>query len=221
MVTKGVYTAERAAALSGVPKSTIYHWARNGVLIPSAWPQKVRLWSFADLMGLRTIYWLRRRKTSEDGVDIPASTMPAVRAALDALQRLERPVWSPGEGSSLLVDGEGRLYIDGAEGLQEPITGQLAMADVLRPVRPFDVAGIEGPDLITPRPSLRIIPGKLGGSPHVAQTRIETRAIAALRDDGMLPERILTFYPELTEQQVVEAIELEEQLKRNLLRAAA
>lgn len=31
----GAYTADRAAALSGVPKSTIHWWARHDVLVPS------------------------------------------------------------------------------------------------------------------------------------------------------------------------------------------
>jgi len=43
MLTIGVYTAERAAALSGVPKSTIHYWAREGVLAPSVSAEKVKL----------------------------------------------------------------------------------------------------------------------------------------------------------------------------------
>jgi hypothetical protein len=81
----GAYTADRAAALSGVPRSTIHWWARERILVPSVSPSRQRLWSFADLMGLRTIYWLRRGKTTESGVDVPATSMGAVRAALVSL----------------------------------------------------------------------------------------------------------------------------------------
>lgn len=52
----GAYTADRAAALSGVPKSTIHYWARKEVLVPSISPERVKLWSYTDLLGLRTIY---------------------------------------------------------------------------------------------------------------------------------------------------------------------
>src|SRR5262249_54325081 len=48
----GAYTADRAAALSGVPKSTLHWWARHDVLVPSVSATKVMLWSYADLMGL-------------------------------------------------------------------------------------------------------------------------------------------------------------------------
>ncbi|MGZ6662665.1 MAG: MerR family transcriptional regulator [Solirubrobacteraceae bacterium] len=79
---RGAYTAERAAALSGVPRSTLDYWARNDILVPSISPAKVKLWSYTDLMGLRTIYWLRQRKVTTEGWQVPATAMPAVRKAL-------------------------------------------------------------------------------------------------------------------------------------------
>jgi MerR HTH family regulatory protein len=62
--SKGAYPADRAAALSGVPKSTIHYWAREEILVPSISAEKVKLWSYPDLMGLRIIYWLRRAARS-------------------------------------------------------------------------------------------------------------------------------------------------------------
>jgi DNA-binding transcriptional MerR regulator len=85
----GAYTADRAAALSGVPKSTIHYWARKGYLVPSVSAERVKLWSYTDLLALRTIYWLRQPKRTHEGQEIPASTMPAVRRALQALQALD------------------------------------------------------------------------------------------------------------------------------------
>ena len=219
MLTTGVYSADRAAALSGVPKSTIHYWARTGVLLPSVSPGKVHLWSFADLMGLRIISWLRRGKTTKDGVEVAASTMPAVRRALAALDALELSVWTPGEGSPVVVSGDGAVYIQGPTGL-EHVSGQMADRDLLQPIAPFDLDGLRGPDLVRPRPTLRIIPGKLGGSPHVADTRVETRALASLRQDGMSVVGIAALFPHLTDLQIAEAIDLEDQLKWNMLRAA-
>ncbi|HEX7599104.1 MAG TPA: hypothetical protein VF518_12885, partial [Polyangia bacterium] len=97
----GAYTAERAAALSGVPKSTIHWWARNEILIPSVSAEKVKLWSYADLMGLRVIYWLRQHKTTDVGTDVPPTSMPAVRQALDELHKLGAPIWKPGNDPAL------------------------------------------------------------------------------------------------------------------------
>lgn len=55
MVQRGAYPADRAAALSGVPVSTVHWWARHDVLVPSISAQRVKLWSYPDLMGLRII----------------------------------------------------------------------------------------------------------------------------------------------------------------------
>ena len=82
----GCYDARRAAALSGVPKSTVYDWARKGLVIPSVSPEREKLWSYADLMALRVVSWLRHPKHDGDEVG-PASAMRRVRDALTQLDR--------------------------------------------------------------------------------------------------------------------------------------
>lgn len=220
MGSPGAYTADRAAALSGVPKSTIHWWAREGVLVPSVSARKQRLWSFTDLMALRTIYWLRRRKLSDSGVDVPATSMPAVRAALTSLAKLDLPLWNAGR-PSVLVDGQGNVHLRTPHGVQTP-EGQVELADVLDLIAPFDtLEGARGPDLYQPRPELRIVPGRLSGSPHIAETRVETRALAALVEDGYSFDDIAALYPYLTSGQVQQAIDLEQQLAKNLSMTAA
>jgi len=59
MDPRGAYPADRAAALSGVPKSTARYWARKEILVPSISDVRIKLWSYSDLMSLRTIAWLR------------------------------------------------------------------------------------------------------------------------------------------------------------------
>jgi hypothetical protein len=51
----GCYDARRAAALSGVPRSTVYDWARRDIVVPSISPEREKLWSYADLMALRIV----------------------------------------------------------------------------------------------------------------------------------------------------------------------
>ncbi len=36
---RGVYDADRAAALAGVPKPTLYYWARKKLYVPSIAPE--------------------------------------------------------------------------------------------------------------------------------------------------------------------------------------
>ena len=89
------------------------------------------------------------------------------------------------------------------------------------PARVFSTAeGTRGPDLIRPRPELRIVPGKVSGSPHVVHTRLETRALAALGAEGFEVDGIHRLYPYVTSRQIEQALDLEKQLADNLRHAA-
>jgi uncharacterized protein (DUF433 family) len=218
---RGAYTAERAAALSGVPRSTIHYWAREEILVPSISPTKVKLWSYTDLMGLRTIYWLRKRKVGTDGWDVPASAMTAVRKALRMLRDLDLELWTEDGGPSVRVDGAGHIFLVTPDAGPETLTGQRPLdGDVFDLIAPFATPVSRAPDLARPRPHLRIVPGKLSGSPHIAHTRIETLAIAALADRGFDSQTIERLYPAVRPVAIVEAIDLEHQLNQNLRTAA-
>jgi uncharacterized protein (DUF433 family) len=219
MSLRGVYPADRAAALSGVPKSTMYEWARKQVLVPSISPVEIKLWSYSDLMGLRTIQWLRHEKKRPSGGEIPASSMPKVRRALGVLAELGLPLSTDEEGPSVAVDRSGEIYID-ARGIALTYEGQSPLdSELLDLIRPFSIGDAAGPDLLAPRPKLRIVPGKLSGSPHVQRTRVETQALAAL-SRRLSSDRIYALYPGLDHDAVDEALDLEWQLESSLANAA-
>ncbi|MHB8577453.1 MAG: hypothetical protein ACYDCQ_19240, partial [Dehalococcoidia bacterium] len=84
-LSRGVYDARRAAALSGVPQTTLHYWARHGIYTPTiAAEPRSRLWSWGDLLAVRAIAWFRRRK---DPGEPPPVTMLRIRAALAELER--------------------------------------------------------------------------------------------------------------------------------------
>lgn len=219
---RGAYTAERAAALSGVPLSTLHYWARNEILVPSTSATKVKFWSYTDLMGLRTIYWLRQRKAPSEGREVPPTTMRAVRRALRELARLDLDLWTDDGGPSVSVDPGGNIFIVAGDVPAATAEGaQLIDEDVFDLIKPFATSTTRAPDLTKPRPNLRIVPGKLSGSPHIARTRIETVAIAALADRGFDSASIEKFYPSVRPPvALVEAVDLERQLNKNLKLAA-
>src|SRR5207245_1315169 len=90
---------------------------------------------------------------------------------------------------------------------------QIAIADVLRLVAPYVGARTGGPDLLTPRPLLRIIPGKLHGEPHVAGTRIPSAMLFGLARQGYGIEAIRRMYPDASDEAIEQAINLEESLQ--------
>lgn len=218
MDRRGTYTAERAAALSGVPKNTIYHWARREILVPCVSVERVKLWSYRDLLALRTIAWLIPPKQVRVGSNASKLAMPAIRRALAELRNLELSQSAEDRERRVVVDRHGEIHLQVVQEADEALDRTIARAtDFLDLFGPFSAApGQRGPDLHTPRPSLRIVPGKLSGSPHIVHTRIETVVIAALRDRNVSVEQIRALYPMVGEGAIDEAIDLELQLRQNI-----
>lgn len=207
---EGCYEASRAGALAGVPVSTVYEWARRELVVPSISQSRPMLWSYADLMALRIVYWLRHPKA--DGY-VPASSMPQVRRALRTLADDGMELWSRASGahaSPLVVDREGRIYIEQPDDLRTP-RGQ-GVLDVLDVLGPFTTDEDWGPDLREPMPHLRIVPGKVSGEPHLVRSRLTTSAVAALARRGFDHEAIQRLYPHEDPDGLLEAIALEQRL---------
>jgi uncharacterized protein (DUF433 family) len=211
VANEGVYEARRASALAGVPISTVYDWARKGVVVPSVSPVREKLWSYADLMALRIVSWLRHPKNAPEG-PLPASPMPEVRRALRRLDELDLDPWTDSSSSPLRVDRSGRIYVVAASGAVETIDGQSLLGDWLDLLGPFEYGAARGPDLRRPAPHLRIVPGKCSGEPHLAGTRITTLAVAALAERGYDLEVIARLYPSEDRAALAEAIALEQLL---------
>lgn len=210
----GCYEASRAAALSGVPKTTVYWWARQGIVVPSVSPVQEKLWSYADLMALRIVSWLRHPKAGSGGQPLPASPMPKVRRALALLDGLGLDLWEPCDSSPapVMVDRAGQIFVRCPEGMVDlnchPV---LLPEDSLALTAPFSLGSSRGPDLLRPRPHLRIVPSKVAGEPHLVSTRITSQAVAALERRGWPIARIASVY-EVSERPIREAIDLENQL---------
>lgn len=220
--TRGVYTADRAGALAGVPKSTVYYWARKRVITPSVSAEKLKLWSWADLVALRAVYWLRHPGVDERR---KPTSMSVVR---DLIDKVEERVGKLGEAISssavvLRVDIGGAVYLDVEGHLTESRhqwRQRVEQGLVIDLLSPFSTEShTRGPHLLRPRPALRIIPGKLSGEPHIENTRIETRVVWALHQRGFTARDIANMYGEVSVSAVEDAVDLEQQLERNLLAA--
>jgi uncharacterized protein (DUF433 family) len=76
-----------------------------------------------------------------------------------------------------------------------------------------------GPNLVLPRPHLRIVPSRVAGEPHVEHSRLTTQTVAALALRGNSTGQIAEMYAE-PEHAIAEAVDLERQLSDDS-RAAA
>lgn len=105
----GHYEAERAAALAGVSRSTLYYWARTDLIVPSISPHREKLWSYRGLLTLRLVRWLRLPK---DDLGVTATTMSDVRRLMDTVgQRLWSIDASGREVPTILVGRDGTVLL--------------------------------------------------------------------------------------------------------------
>ncbi len=209
---EGCYEASRASALSGVPQSTVYLWARNGLVTPSGSPTRVKLWSYADLMALRILYWLRHPK-SKSGGEVPASPMARVRRVLVELDERGLDIWDDSSGdlsSPLRVDASGEIWLD-VDGVPHH-EGQAALPGSFDLLGPFDLADRNGPDLLRPRPNLRIVLGRVSGEPHLAKSRITTLSAAALYQNLGDLTAVAELYPGFSVEAFRDAVDFERSL---------
>ena len=162
-------------------------------------------WSYSDLLAIRLIDWLRRDKPD---LEIPHTSMGRIRHALVAVEELgeelgtERVMVWVDRGGGIVLRAGGETFVP------VPALRDQRMLDVgpVDLIAAFSRPDIEAPDLAEPRPTLRIVPGKLASEPHVAHTRVSTRNLAALSRRGLSREAILALYPSLSSRNVEEAL---------------
>lgn len=147
--------------------------------------------------------WLRRKKPV-----LPKVPMHKIRAALAELEKDGLPRHKLRE---LAVSSDGRLFFHNPDGqtTRADASRQAAMPGVLNLVSAYND---RGPDLLEPRPLLRILPGKLHGEPHVLHTRISTVVLYELHREGYGDGQIRHMYPDVSEDALRQAIDLEQSL---------
>ena len=164
----------------------------------------------------------RKTKLGTEGWDIPATTMTAVRRALRMLRDLDVELWTEEGGPSVRVSPSGEIFIWTHDAGPATVAGERPLdPDMFDLIAPFQTPVSRAPDLAKPRPHIRIVPGRLSGSPHIAHTRIETLAIVALADRGFESTKLERLYPNVRPVALIEAVDLERQLSKNLRAAVA
>lgn len=207
---RGRYPAERAAQLSGVPRSTLYDWRRDGIYAPDFVNASPTAWSYRDLVFLRLLAWLRQAR------------WPRPEAA-DAVAEVRRKA-SAGEPVHYVRADTASLYLAAEPFEFEPnvlpfdnVTSLFATFDLSKPIeelRNGRSGRLWAPDLVKPSAHTSISPWVLAGEPCLARTRIPTSTISALAADrGLSVQDIVRLYPDLTDESAEDALLLERRLR--------
>jgi len=207
---RGLYSAARAAQLSGVPERTVYHWARHEVLTPDHVLERPKSWSYRDLVYLRLTAFLR----SHD-VDLCDSTA--------LVSRLRAEFSLSAENIQTEVSAASGGYALGPTMEVDELSGQTAFETMVAYVGTFDIlAPLEekvtrrlwGPNLIRPSTRTSMSPWVMSGEPVVRNSRIPTASLHALHEDRQLSAGdIVALYPTISLEDVSDAIDLEARLR--------
>lgn len=184
------YEPRIASALSGATRSQLDYWRREGLLVPEVSATRPVLYSFRDLIALRSFVFLREKR--------PLQT---IRKALNSLRDIGeidhlsqyRFIAQGRRGIALVqAGGEGAIELVEEPGHQLTV---LALGDVLRS---FPLDNIEVPNLAHPRRRISVNPGVRRGYPVVTGTRVGFDLVVGLVRDGVPPEEIKDYYPGVT-----------------------
>lgn len=207
---RGRYSAERAAQLSGLPKSTVYDWQRKGVLVPDYPKPRSMYWSYRDLVFLRMLGWLRSQ-----GIARPAAS--------ELIGRVRAELATPASDVDR-IRTDGRVVLIGSD-QYDKLTGQGvlpsidSLLSVFQILEPIDEPGIGnrrlwGPDLVHPSELTYISPWIMGGEPCIIDSRVPTSSLLALQDErGLDTADIIELYPGLSAKAIDDGVTLERRLR--------
>lgn len=196
-----------AAALSGATIRQLSYWRQQNILVPEISPRRVVLYSFRDVVALRTVTYLRDSRS-----------LHSIRKALNGLKL----IGETGHLSSYKLVSHGKKGISLIEGdraldlVETP--GQILLREVFDS---FPAEDIEVPNLFTPRPLISVSPEVRGGHPVVKDTRVPFDLVAGLVRDGVQPGEVQDFFPTVTAEAARDAVSYADYVDRNERRQAA
>lgn len=211
----GVYEADRAAQLSGIPKSTLYEWRRSRIYLPDFNRASPTAWSYRDLVFLRLLAWLRQGGMSRHTAARQVAQLKREVASGHQVRRVratktelfvEPERFSRTTGEQLLPFESLLDYVSRVFDLESPIE-ELARRGHRR-------ERLWAPSLVMPSAHTSISPWVMAGEPCVVRSRIPTSAIWALRAErGLDHAAIVALYPGLSVTAAKDAEHLERRLR--------
>jgi uncharacterized protein (DUF433 family) len=193
------YEPRLAAALSGATVRQLAHWrlskdGREPILVPELTSERASLYSFRDVVALRTCVKLRKE-----------SSLQKIRKALNTL-RVDLAEVEHLSEYRLVSDGS-TIYLAGPDHAVDLVKkkANLVITEFLDVLAPFYKDGRHIPALLQPREHLKVDPAVRGGEPVIAGTRIPFSDVATLIRDGVAPQRIGEFFPGVSPQAAEDA----------------
>lgn len=201
-----------ASVLSGASVDQLAYWRKRTpsappLLVPESKRSGRFIYSWADVVALRSIVYLRQEKS-----------LPRVRRAVELLRALEADEWQHlaryrliSTPSSILVRTPSGQLLD-LEQQPGTVVSEILMRDVLAPFTTREGRAV--PDLEKPRRLLAVHPRVMAGYPVIAGTRVPFDVVAGLAEDGATTAEIIAIYPSVDPASVEDAQDFAAQVAR-------
>jgi uncharacterized protein (DUF433 family)/DNA-binding transcriptional MerR regulator len=199
-----------ASVLTGATARQLAYWRRptksaQPLLTPEGRRGGRYLYSWADVVALRSIVYLRQEKS-----------LPRIRRAVDRLRLLEAEEWTHlsayrliSTDSTIVVKTPSDQLLD-LEQQPGTVLNEVLMSDVLAP---FETSsGRSVPALKRPRTRIAVDPAVLGGYPVIAGTRVPFDVVARLAQDALERHEITAIYPSVDPEAIDDATHFAEQV---------
>ncbi len=198
------------SVLTGATVRQLAYWRKQTksstpLLIPQGRRSGRYLYSWGDVIALRSIVYLRQEKS-----------LPRIRRAVGMLRHLEADEWTH-LSAYRLISTDSTIVVQTPSGQlldleQRPgtVLAEVLMSDVLAP---FETSsGRSVPALARPRPSIAVDPAVLGGYPVIIGTRVPFDVVARLAEDDLAPDEIVAIYPSVDPEAIEDASDFAEQV---------
>ncbi|HYQ76184.1 DUF433 domain-containing protein [Cellulomonas sp.] len=194
-----------AAALTGATPAQLRHWRDSGLVVPEVRPFRPPLYSFRDLVLIRSVAYLRAHLSSQK-----------VHKAMLGIPDVMDAVVHPSE-YRFGTDGE-TVYLGTESGEAIDIlrrrgqTSLFTFDDMLSEFRNFKDERVA--DFARPSAHLEVAPGRVGGWPTIEGTRVPYDDVARLVDnETVFPEDVQAFYPSVSPAAARDAVEFAERVE--------
>ncbi|MBN8883008.1 MAG: DUF433 domain-containing protein [Salana multivorans] len=206
------YPLALTAALTGVTKSQLLAWRKSGLVAPEVQAKRPPLWSFRDLLLLRSLAYLRAHVSSQK-IHKGFRNLHEVQKS-EAPDDVEVVFAHPSayqfgtDGKTIFIGTPSGLAYDLLRGVHEGGVQPLIFSAELMLGEFANWKGAAVAPLATPAPHIQVRPRRMGGWPTIADTRVPFDLIAQLVDyKTVFPEDVTRFYPSVSAEAARAAVE--------------
>lgn len=184
------YPLKLASVLTGATPSQLYHWRETGLVVPEVRPKRPPLYSFRDLLLLRSVVFLRSR-TSSQKIHRAFANLPDIAEVVEHPSMYRFGV----DDATIYLGTEDGEAIDILKRVGQ--TSLFSFEDMLGSFANF--RDVPVPALSRPSRHVELRPQRMGGWPTIEGTRVPFDTIARLVDDDTVrPQDVHLYYPSVS-----------------------